>query len=60
MAVLSCWISDHDHASLEAAAAELGRSVEELAESAISEAATNWRREQRPPITEADTIGGKR
>jgi hypothetical protein len=59
MPVLTLYVSDHDHQSLTAAALETGRGLDELAESAISEAACNWRRDQRPPITEADTIGRK-
>ena len=59
MPVLTCYISDHDLATLKLAGADLEREPIELAESAISESACNWRREQRPPTTEADTIGRK-
>lgn len=59
MPVFPLYISDYDFQSLTALSRETGREIDELAESAISEAACNWRREERPPITEADTIGRK-
>ena len=49
MPIISCYVDDKDHASLVTAAAEAGRTVEDLAESAISEAACGWRRDNPSP-----------
>ena len=54
MAILQCYIDNRDLAALRAASLETGRGIEELAESAISEAACNWRREHSSDNGEVD------
>ena len=51
MAVLSVYVDDRDFAMLQSVANATGRTVEDLAESAISEAACRSRRHyiQQPP-----------
>ncbi len=51
--ILHVYVSDRDAAILKAAAAELGRSVEDLAESGVSEAACSYAREQPPGWADA-------
>lgn len=44
MPFVSVYISDADEASFEEASAELGRTVDDLMESGLSEAVCTWRR----------------
>lgn len=54
--ILSVYIDDETETTLTRAAVDLGRSVEDLAEAAVSESACNYRREEmkRADRTRAD------
>jgi len=49
MAILHVFVSDDDLEALQTESRDLCRSVEDLAESAVSEAVLQWKRDQPAP-----------